>query len=105
MDNRPVAIKLKYDEISAAGFVSGAHILGEDEYKAYVSLRAVSYLPNFNPKIESYMIPTIYYYGKFLRYNVIVMTRYEVNIDDKFRLSNGFTNYKTVLLIMARSVG
>lgn len=70
-----------------------------DEYKAYDAIGAFK-----NTDVEKWGIPTIYYFGKFLKYNVIAMTRLDVNIGGKFERCKGFNDFRTVLSIILQCV-
>lgn len=74
-------------------------LLYEDEYEAYEALDALN-----NLNVQKNNIPTVYYIGKFLKYNVIVMTRLEVNIGDYFDEKEEFSNFRTPLIATVGAV-
>lgn len=71
-----------------------------DEFDAYEALGAFN-----NNDVENYGVPTIYFHGRFLKYNALVMTHLNVNIGDKFdELNMEFADFRTVLYIMTQAV-
>lgn len=58
-----------------------------------------------NPRIEEKGIPRIYYIGPFLeKYDAIVMTLFDGDLDGRLKKQNGHINDLSLLMIFKRSV-